>query len=102
VAVYKDLWNAPHPVGTLQPNELGIYDMSGNVKEWCNDRYAPYKSNAQTNPTGPKTGSHRVLRGGSCQTDAWNCRVSHRHSDGSRWGWSEYGFRLAHSSSSKK
>lgn len=54
-----------NPVGTKAPNELGIYDMSGNVNEWCNDFYSPYKNEAQTNPTGPQKGKGYVVRGGS-------------------------------------
>jgi formylglycine-generating enzyme required for sulfatase activity len=70
--------NRTHPVGTKLPNELGIYDMSGNVYEWVSDWYGEYNSPAQTNPKGPSTGSYRVLRGGSWFSDAWICRVSFR------------------------
>ncbi|MBQ9077932.1 MAG: SUMF1/EgtB/PvdO family nonheme iron enzyme, partial [Muribaculaceae bacterium] len=64
-----------HPVGTKQPNELGIYDMSGNVHEWCSDRYGSYSSESQTDPTGPSTGSRRVFRGGNWHYPALHCRV---------------------------
>ena len=70
--------NKTHPVGTKAPNELGIYDMSGNVWEWCADWYGDYSSGAQTNPTGPYGGSCRVGRGGSWDFNARNCRSSNR------------------------
>ncbi|MBQ5751895.1 MAG: SUMF1/EgtB/PvdO family nonheme iron enzyme, partial [Bacteroidaceae bacterium] len=69
-----------HPVKQKQPNKLGIYDMSGNVYEWCSDRFAGYSSSAQTNPTGPSSGSFRVLRGGSWCNNALRCRVAVRYS----------------------
>ena len=67
-----------HPVKTKAPNELGIYDMSGNVCEWCSDWYDFYSSAAQTDPTGPARDSFRVIRGGSWVYGATDCRVAWR------------------------
>ena len=75
---YENSNNKTHPVKTKRPNELGIYDMSGNVCEWCSDWYGDYASNAQTNPQGPSSGSGRVSRGGSCYFLARYCRASNR------------------------
>ena len=84
------------PVGTKKPNELGLYDMSGNVEEWCQDGYGSYSSNAQTNPTGPvSSGGYRVYRGGSWHTNSSKCRVSYRTSSPERIKYLTVGLRLA-------
>ena len=84
-----------HPVKTKQPNELGIYDMSGNVYEWCQDGYGSYSSSSQTNPTGPSSGSYRVLRGGSWGSRARYCRVAFRGNDAPGIRDNYLGLRLA-------
>ena len=71
-----------HAVGTKAPNGLGIYDMSGNVWEWCWDRFGNYPAEAQNNPTGASSGSNRVLRGGSWHYVAQNVRSAYRYTSG--------------------
>lgn len=73
--------NSTHPVATKMPNELGIYDMSGNVYEWVQDRYGSYPSTGQVDPEGPTSGNFRVFRGGNWHTTAAKCRVSSRFSE---------------------
>ena len=67
-----------HEVGGKAANELGIYDMSGGVWEWCKDWFGDYSSEQQTNPTGPPSGANRVIRGGSWDFFAVRCRTSYR------------------------
>jgi formylglycine-generating enzyme required for sulfatase activity len=85
-----------HPVGTKTPNELGIYDMSGNLWEWCNDWYDVYTDQPETNPLGPDSGAKRVVRGGSYLTiSAYGChRVSFRSSTRPEGFGRDLGFRL--------
>ena len=104
-ATYGDLdliaWNnfssggTTHPVGNLQPNALGFCDILGNVCEWCEDWYGPYPSGSVTNPTGPTTGSSRLLRGGYWCFSSNGCRVSQRSGYTPDNLFTGFGFRVA-------
>lgn len=84
-----------HAVGTKAPNELGIYDLAGNVGEWTSDYYGLYTEEAQTNPTGPASGDARVVRGGSWD-QAWRMnRVTYRHEGFPTSANVNVGFRIA-------
>ena len=83
-----------HPVGRMQPNAWGFYDMHGNVWEWCEDRYGNYPKGSVTDPTGPDSGDGRVLRGGSAYRNAGLCRSAHRRWDKPDKRYGDNGFRL--------
>lgn len=83
-----------HPVGNLKPNELGLYDMSGNVWEWCYDWYGDYPLLRIENPIGLKSGSNRVVRGGSWFYDARDCRTAPRYYNDPDYRSYNLGFRL--------
>ena len=98
VAWYGDFFNGKtHDVATKQPNELGIYDMSGNVNELCQDWYDSnyYSSSPSSNPTGPNSGSYRAERGGNWGAIASYCRIAHRFKSDVDIRLSLLGFRLA-------
>ena len=95
VAWYDSSGSATHPVATKAPNELGLYDMSGSMWEWCQDWFGSYSSSAQTNPTGPASGSDHVNRGGGWLDGARICRVSYRGYDSPSDAHDGLGLRLA-------
>jgi formylglycine-generating enzyme required for sulfatase activity len=95
VAWYKkNSAGRPQPVGQKQPNVWGLYDIHGNVSEWCEDWCEPSSEEAQQDPGGPPTGENRVIRGGDWHAPSWACRSAFRWSDPPRISGGTCGFRV--------
>ena len=93
--VYSNSGSRTHTVAQKQPNGLGIYDMTGNVWEWCGDFFSLYADTLQVNPQGPATGTRRVVRGGSWDNAADNVRLSARQGREQDYTFYDCGMRLA-------
>jgi formylglycine-generating enzyme required for sulfatase activity len=87
--------SSSHPIGLKKPNAFGLYDMIGNVSEWCHDWFGPYPAGPALNPSGPSSGNARVFRGGSWQEFPRNCRAATRMADDPGLRLYNLGFRPA-------
>ncbi|KAA6301413.1 MAG: Serine/threonine-protein kinase pkn1 [Candidatus Ordinivivax streblomastigis] len=96
INIYYGIAKGTFVVGTKAPNELGLYNLSGNVWEWTSDWFGPYTADAQTNPTGPATGTHRVIRGGTWVNTPYGIRVTARYGEDPEDSNKLWGFRVAH------
>ena len=93
---YTDNYARVAPVASFIANELGLYDMTGNLSEWCNDFYGDYVAD-ELNPLGVTSGDRRIIRGGEYYADPPYLRVAYRSTGTEEYGYSEVGFRLARS-----
>jgi formylglycine-generating enzyme required for sulfatase activity len=82
-------------VGSYLPNRWGLYDMLGNIREWCLDYIGPYPQDTAVNPVGPSSGTSRCYRGGGYSDAAYICRAGNRGNAGTSTAWPQLGFRLA-------